>query len=88
MDTYEHRLLSSNSTSSELTFHTAGGPTVAADAISPRHVLGALDNLSADGWEVVGPPTVVQGDSVMATSYLLRRRKGPKSDFQMPQRIR
>jgi hypothetical protein len=60
----------------ELVFHTAVGATVAADGVGPRHVLAALDRLSEDGWELVGPPTVLQSaEGSMATSYMLRRPK-------------
>jgi hypothetical protein len=66
-------MLSANSHSTELTFHTAGGATVVADGIGPRQMLGALDTLSENGWQVVGPPTYVQSPALTTTSYLLRR---------------
>lgn len=73
MAKWEHGILRESSTPMELTFHTAGGVTVAADGVGPRHVLGVLDNLSKDGWEVVGAPTVIQSGGVTATNYFLRR---------------
>lgn len=89
MAKWEHGILSLNSTPLELVFHTAGGATVAADGVGPRHVLGTLDALSEDGWEVVGPPTVLQSaEGNMATSYFLRREVKAKQPFQMPQRLR
>ncbi|WP_138757672.1 hypothetical protein [Modestobacter altitudinis] len=82
MQTWEHGTLRLTTAPLELTFHTAGGATVATDGVGPRHVMQALDALSEDGWEVMGPPTPDQaGGVVMATSYLLRR---PRSAGEPP----
>lgn len=89
MAKWEHGILSLNSNPLELRFHTADGVTVPVEGVGPRHVLGTLDALSEDGWEVVGPPTVLQSaEGNMATSYFLRREVKVEPPFQMPQRIR
>lgn len=88
MDAFEHGTLAHNTRERVLRFHTADGATDAADSTEARHVLTTLDGLSADGWELLGPPTVSTIDGVTTTSYLLRRPQGYRPDALRPRRIR
>jgi hypothetical protein len=49
--------------------------TVSHESAALGRQMNALNVLSEDGWELVGPPAIVQASDGMMKEYLLRRPK-------------
>jgi hypothetical protein len=82
MSQWEHGTMTVISVTRQIGRTTASGEDVPnQEAGGLRHIMRALDDASADGWELVGAPSHVQTDKVAVTSYLLRR---PKTDDGEP----
>ncbi|MGY2074845.1 hypothetical protein [Blastococcus sp. SYSU DS0828] len=60
----------------KINFLTTGDDeTVNPESASLRRQMDALDVLSADGWELLGPPAVTPSQGGLMKEYLLRRPK-------------